>query len=198
MTKGRSTQTNQMGNERMKPIQIFFAALSMLVTTNPVFAADPIPEFNSIFQSISQGDYLDPNKRTKLVLSIARYCRTSLAYLPTNTPQETKWLNEESKTSDLTKLGQLFNSKEYARHKIGTTYTSCVATTTQILDAQKAKNTPLEAQLYLVLLEDFTSGDTAFYAQKADIDLSKYGMGLFGLVRSYINRVAATAIGDIK
>jgi hypothetical protein len=182
----------------MKPKSIFLAALATALTFSPVFAADPIPEFNSMLTSAPQGEYLNSEKRTIFVNSVGEYCKITLADLPTNTPQETKWLNVEMQTSDLDKLRRVLTSKEHARYKIGEIYTECITTTKQLQKAQSDLNLALEAQLYLVLLEEFSDGDTEYYAQEAGVDSSKYGMGLFRLVRTSIARIAATTIGDIR
>jgi hypothetical protein len=182
----------------MEPKSIFLAAITMALTFSPVFAADPIPEFNSMLTSAPQDEYLNSEKRTIFVNSVGEYCSITLANLPTNTPQETKWVNDEMQTSDSDKLRRLLTSKEYARYKIGEAYTDCITTTKQLQKAQSDLNLVLEAQLYLVLLEEFSGGDIEYYAQKADVDSGKYGMGLFRLVRTNINRITATTIGDIR
>jgi hypothetical protein len=182
----------------MRLIRPFLSTIAVMLTASSVFAADRIPEFDSMTSSGLEAGYLDVEKRGNFVEAVATYCKTTLAELPTNTPAETEWLNGEMQTTDMTKIERVFLSKEYARFKLGTLFTSCIKTSGQILQAQTVADTRLEAQLYLMLLSDFSGSDIEFYAKKASVDSSRFGMGLFGIVRTSINNVAATAIADIR
>jgi hypothetical protein len=170
----------------------------VLLLSKIALASDLIPEFDSIIRSVPEGKYLDLEKRSNFVASVAAYCRTTLTGLPTNTPEEAKWLHDEMQTTDIAKVQRLYLSKEYARFKLVTTFAGCIETSKQISQAQKNSDVRLEAQLYLVLLSDFEGTDMNFYSQKANVDASRYGMGLFGIIRDRINRIAATAIRDIR
>jgi hypothetical protein len=176
---------------RSLKIVTVFTAMFIFI---PIVMADTIPEFNSIVQISPDGQYLNVEKRSDFANSLSVYCKTTQLALPSNTPQEDKWLNNELRTTDATKIGRVLVSKEYSRFKIQATYGACLNISEQILQAQKDFDIRLEAILYLNLLEEFSGEDIEFYAQKADVDSNKYGMGLFRLVRSSINRMAASAI----
>jgi hypothetical protein len=143
------------------------AAQNNLAGELAIFANRPASDYTAIF-------------RAKLVQTFAAYCQEVLNALPTNTPAEDDWVASEQKTTDMTKITRLLNSKEYSRNFLKGMFSDCKDIAAMLVQAQsiseKNKRTDtyarFEANNFVRLALNFND-DLKSYLSKIDLNQDK-------------------------
>src|SRR5829696_4277303 len=112
--------------------------------------------------------------RVKLVGLIAAYCREMLTIIPTNTPNENAWVQDEGQTTDLSKIRRLTSSLEWSRYRLRGTFADCIETTDKLTATHRrsdlANIVKYEAAHLISLAVNFNGdGDMQLYARRAGL-----------------------------
>lgn len=126
----------------------------------------------------------DAATRTELTSLFAAYCRDVLTAVPSNTPAEEAWVEDESRTSDMAKLVRLGQTMEFARSMVRRTFSECVDTTARLATVQARFDRNREAALFVSLAVTFNeSADTERFADRIGVNRNDFQFGILGSLR---------------
>jgi hypothetical protein len=129
--------------------------------------------------------------------AMSAYCTAAIADLPTNTPAEQKWVDDEASTSNLDKIARLTATPEWARSQLATIYRDCRDATVKIKFAQQNAQPTYEAASWISLGITFNNDrDILQYAQIAPIDAKLHGIYFLGPIRERIMIAAKRALEE--
>lgn len=139
-------------------------AYSQATATAPRSSAESDLIRNSFNQTYS------PANRVKLSRRSEAYCREVLDTVPTNTPAEDAWVNEELKFSDIDRMTRLGSSKEWARRQLKETFSECLRIVALLRQAQANNARSAEAVQFISLAYTFNQvTDLAAFAKRVDL-----------------------------
>lgn len=105
--------------------------------------------------------------RHRILTAINQHCSKWLSVLPRNTPDETKWLQDEIDSNDSQRMIRVLQTNEYARDWLLSRINECLVFSSDALIALDKRSCAETA--YLIELGRSLSNDFEYYSKKAGI-----------------------------
>jgi hypothetical protein len=174
--------------------------MTVILPVSALHCEDASGETSAVLKIVLQADFkYDTDGRANLLHAVSVYCSATMASLPTNTPQEQEWVNNEGHTRDSNKIARLVNTPEWGRYQLGTIYRGCLDATEKIAVAQKASDKIAEAAYWTSLSITFNdSHDMQIYAKNAAVDLKRHGIYFMNAFRRGMMIAALRTIEEIR
>ena len=154
--------------------------------------ADKVMAFGLIGNDFSKA------ARERLAELTEAYCSDALTFLPTNTPSEDAWVQNEIKTSDMQKINRLVQTPEFARWRLRDTFRECQLRARSLRQIY-AKQTTAAAEaggFVSVALQFNESQDTMDQLGSVGIKLGDSRIGLLATIRRILLIAALRAAQD--
>ncbi|MCK1511368.1 hypothetical protein IVB22_02025 [Bradyrhizobium sp. 190] len=141
----------------------------LLLLVGPSYAQSPTA-YSQILKFGFSGKPFDASARAELTKLFTAFCRDLLTALPSNTPAEDAWVQQESNTTDVAKLSRLVNTPEYARHQLKDTLSTCAKRASDLAMVQQRGDLRAEAAGFISLAAIFNEdADLKALAKRLDI-----------------------------
>lgn len=187
LTESKLKQSNRMALILMLSCQLTSAAHSQPAKTRP--KSVEILTFG--FQT---KDY-SPKGRAELAKLFRDYRSEILEVVPTNTPAEQAWVDEESRANDTRRLVRLAETKEHARSYLKGFFASCASNASQLLQYQSQNDQKNEVSHFVKLGLLFSpDAEILARAKRVDINREEFGFVMLGELRQILLIAALGAL----
>jgi hypothetical protein len=163
----RQDKVEQRDGRRLRVTALIVGCAIITATTCVVAKAeiDATPQASALQKALYAKDIDSKNGRSNLANSLGAYCDSLFTQVPSNTPQEDRWVDDELKEIGfltgspgwIPRMNRLMNSKENARKSLRRVFSECSSLTKEILSVPKSS--AAEALLWLTLAGFFSSED---------------------------------------
>jgi hypothetical protein len=170
------------------PLKVAFAIVLLCVLAVPASAQRRSSGEQLLSLAVSPSSKWGKPERLQMINLLLTYCREVLAALPTNTPAEAAWVENEGRTTDTRKIARLTSSPEYARFTLQDTFQTCVdrASDLAALQAKHSSNKigHVEAARLVSLAANFNyDQDILSYAKRAGLDVDQFQLDQMSGIR---------------
>lgn len=149
-----------------------FVFLAILFAAGPASAGVKEVDaalFKTLFNSASGKSGYTVEQRLNLAREILKYWQEFDAVIPRNQPSEIEWLKNEFNSNESTRISRAINSPIYGRSQLVSLATTCVNTSTLVLN-QVGQDKMAELYAWMKMLQCYSdTNSTIGYLQMAEL-----------------------------
>lgn len=126
---------------RLSAFALFITAIFL---ADPLSAQQRLRSVDELNTQIFATNRNEPQNRRQFYQSLERFCLEFASIIPTNTPAEQRWIENELRTTDGIRISRALSTIEWQRSSIHNDFNKCLNGTVNAVNGVDMKSTRLE------------------------------------------------------